>query len=363
MVDVGVLTAGHDVADARLHRIVEALARHGLSVEVQGLGDSAAGPPGAAVRTVPRGGLLRRAIRSVTMPWKSKARVLLTLDPDVVPVARLVGLLRRRQVVVDVHEDYAKLLADRNWSKGGIGMAAGLLVGVSTRLARGADLTVVADDHVPPTTARRRLVVRNLPTPSMFSSHATRGPVPCAVYIGDLRTSRGLFDMLDAVGQAPPWEIDLVGPVADADAAALKKRLAAPDLSGRARHHGRQPPERAWQIAREAWIGFCLLNDTPAFRDAVPTKLYEYLAGGLAVVASDLPRQAEIVAESGAGVVVDSLDDAVAILQAWAADPAAVDTHRRRAATWAQERLASDNPYETLAGVIEELSRSGADRS
>ena len=37
--DVSVLSTGHDVADARLHRICAALLRRGLSVEVVGLED------------------------------------------------------------------------------------------------------------------------------------------------------------------------------------------------------------------------------------------------------------------------------------------------------------------------------------
>ena len=364
MVDVGVLTVGHDVADARIHRIVDALSRHGLSVEVRGLGDPANGPPSAVVRTRPRSGLIGRAIRSAALPWTSNARVLLTLDPDVVPAARLVGLLRHRRVVVDVHEDYAKLLVDRTWSKGAVGTIARLVVGLATRLARNADLTVVADDHVPPTVARRRLVVRNLPTPVMFSPQTPRGPVPRAVYVGDVRASRGLFDMLDAVAQAPPWELDLVGPVAKRNAAALEERLNTSDLAGRVRCHGRRPPERAWQIARGAWVGLCLLHNTPAFRDAVPTKLYEYLAGGLAVIVSDLPRQAEIVAKSGAGAVVVGVEDVVEHLRAWAADPTIVDSHRRAAADWARAQLAFADPYDVLADVIADLSRSdGAVRS
>ena len=42
--DVSLVTSGHDVADARLHRLVAALTDSGLTVEVIGLGDPAAAP-------------------------------------------------------------------------------------------------------------------------------------------------------------------------------------------------------------------------------------------------------------------------------------------------------------------------------
>ncbi len=50
-IDVSIVTSGHDVADARLHREVAALVARGLHVEVLGLGDEADGPPGVTVRT------------------------------------------------------------------------------------------------------------------------------------------------------------------------------------------------------------------------------------------------------------------------------------------------------------------------
>jgi glycosyltransferase involved in cell wall biosynthesis len=357
-VDVSVLTTGHDVADARLHKIVRALHERGLSVDVRGLGEPSDGPEGAGVIARRRGGLLRRGLGAVGLPWQSRASVLLTLDPDVIPSARLSGIVRRRKVVVDVHEDYAKLLADRPWSKGLKAYAARALVRFATRLAARADLTVVADDHLPPKTARHRLVVPNFPAAAFVPAAAAgRDPLPRAVYVGDVRESRGLFDMVEAIGAAPEWQLDIVGPVAVRDRSRLRDRLAAPDVSGRIRVHDRQPPRESWLVARGAWAGLCLLHDTPAFREALPTKLHEYLASGLALLVSDLPRQARVVRESAAGAVVGSVDEAAEVLRAWAADPALVDTLQAAAAR-ARARASSDarDPYATLADVMAGLA-------
>ncbi len=366
--DVSVLTSGHDVADARLHREVAALRARGLSVEVLGLGEAADGPDGASVRTWRRPGMLGRAALAARQPYLARGRVLLTLDPDSGLAAALAQPLRRARgdrpaLVVDVHEDYAALLADRAWARRYAGLPGRLARGVTRAglaMTRTADLVVVADEHLPPRTARRRLVVRNLPHSAMLPPPGPRDAAPRAIYIGDLRASRGLFAMLAALRHADGWTLDLVGPVAGRDQARLDRELAT--LGGRARLHGRMPPERAWRLAEGAWAGLLLLARTPAFAEAVPSKLYEYLACGLPVVATDLPRSAALVRERDAGAVVAcGEDEAVGaataqILRAWSDDPAGLDAMRRRLADESLRVRQARTPYDDLADAVAVLA-------
>ena len=353
--DVSVLTSGHDVADARLHREVAALRAAGLTVEVLGLGDAASGPPGATVTTSPRPGMLGRAARSVVLPWRARGRVLLTLDPELVTPAWVTARLLRRRLVVDLHEDYAALLQDRPWSSGVLRSGADAVVRASTALARHADLTVVADDQVPPSRARDRLVVRNLPDLDLLPTPGLRDGLR-ALYVGDLRASRGLFTMVDAVAAAPAWRLDLVGPVAATDSDALARRLAADAaLAERVHLHGRLPPLQAWQVAVGAAVGMVLLEPTPAFMAGLPSKLYEYLACGLAVLATPLPRQAQLVRTTGAGRVVADAGAAADVLNEWAQDPAGLDASRAAARRWADEHRADASPYAELAGRVRAL--------
>ncbi|HMM97268.1 glycosyltransferase, partial [Phycicoccus sp.] len=303
-VDVSIVTSGHDVADARLHRLAAALCRRGLAVEVLGLGDAADAPTGTTATVRPRGRVTSRPRTALVHAARARGRVLVALDPDALLAARLLAPLRRRRVVADVHEDYRALLRDRDWATGALGRAAAVLVRAATRAARTADLVLVADEHVPPLEARRRVVVRNLPDPAMLPDPGEPDPDPRALYVGDARASRGLLAMLEAVADAPGWTLDIVGPIAPRDEEAVAHWLARPGMAGRVRLHGRQPPERAWTLARGAWCGLALLADTPAFREAVPSKLYEYLGCGLPVVVTDLARQAALVRGAAVGEVV-----------------------------------------------------------
>lgn len=362
VVDVSVLTTGHDVADARLHRLVATLVRRGLSVEVDGLGVADDGPLGATVRTTHRGSLMRRFLRALLLPWRARGLVLVVIDPELALPAllrRIIGLRSSagRRLVVDIHEDYAKLLMDRSWATGLRLMAARTVVASSVWASRQADLTMVADGHLPPTLARHRLVVPNLPILDMLPPTADLEPQARAIYIGDVRRSRGLQSMLEVIENSPEWRLDVVGPVAVTDRLWLERWRRSSPARDRVTFRGRRPPEEAWRIASGAWVGLCLLEPTPAFVTAMPTKIYEYLACQLAVLTTPLPRAAALVSEAGAGAVVCDVDAASNMLRAWGRDPKAVIEHRSAAASWVAEHLANQEPYRDFGQAIVRLAR------
>ncbi|MBB1482817.1 glycosyltransferase [Tessaracoccus sp. MC1865] len=353
---VAIVTTGHDVADARLHRTVAALQRAGCRVRVRGLSST-----GAGARPT---GKVQRGLRALLWPWQARCDVLVTIDPDTALSAWVSSRVLRRAWVADVHEDYRELLRDRAWVPKPLLAVLRGAVSLLNRIITRADLVLVADDHVPPRHAPRRFVMRNVPDvtllPPMPSApgDSARG-YRRAVYIGDNRTTRGLRDMVEAVAATvddpTPWHLDLVGPVAAADRAWLDERLTRRDART-VTWHDRQPPAESWRIAAGADVGLCLLADTPAFRDAMPSKVYEYLAMGMPTVATPLPRVRELVEGTGAGVIVDGVPAAVAALRRFAAEA------DHRAALVANARAAGEelrqrpSPYDEAAVRIGKLA-------
>ncbi len=355
-VDISFVTSGHDVADARLHRLAAAARRVGLTVEVLGLGSAQDAPPAEHVTATPRGSFPERAVLAARYAGAARGRVLVALDPDSLLACLAVGRARGRRVVADVHEDYEALLTDRAWATGVRRAVAARLARAATVAARRADLVIVADEHIPPHDVPGRLVVRNVPDLTMMPDPRGLDEVPRAIYIGDVRASRGLHAMLDAVEAAPGWRLDVVGPVTAADAARVgAEELRRRGLDGRVTFHGRQPPERAWRLAAGAWCGLALLEDTSAFRDAVPSKLYEYLGSGLAVVVTDLPRQSQLVQHVGAGAVVTPGADAGAqcaeVLRGWSADRSSIEGPRARARQWRDVALETGGYDDAMAAL------------
>jgi glycosyltransferase involved in cell wall biosynthesis len=355
--DVTILSSGHDVADARLHRHCAALHRAGLRVEVIARGQAADAPQHAVFRPAVARGIAGRGMQALMLPGRAHGRVLVTLDPDLIPAARLRrGFSRGTRLAVDMHEDYVALLADRAWARGAAGIVAKTWARTAVALSRRADLTVVADQHVPPVEAAHRLVVRNLPDLTLLPAPAEPEQRPRALYIGDVRESRGLFTMLQMIELAPDWELDIVGPVAARDRERLAAWQSSSTAAGRVRMHGRMPPLAAWRLAAGAWIGLSLLHSTPAFESAIPSKLYEYLACGLPVLTTPIRRAAELVEQAGAGAVVADPEEAAKLLNAWSSnDREGFELRRKSARDWSRSDLTATNPHDSFAAAIVDL--------
>ena len=63
------------------------------------------------------------------------------------------------------------------------------------------------------------------------------------------------------------------------------------------------PMPEAWQHVRRAALCVSPYLPVPILRSTSPTKLIEYMALGKAVVANDHPEQADVLRESGAGII------------------------------------------------------------
>ncbi len=351
------------MGDARLHKTAAALRRAGCDVHVHGLGETHQAPEGCAVTVAPSAGKLTRAMRALIWPWMIRADVLLTIDPDTAPSAFLVCKLRRSAWVADVHEDYRQLLHDRSWVPRPLLTLLQAGVGAMNWIISRADLVLVADEHVPPRRAPRRHVLRNEPDFSLLRT-PTR-PVEDgrwrAVYVGDNRRSRGLQMMVEAVAATAfderPWELDIIGPSSGDDRVWLDARLQEPDCRTII-FHGRREPRRAWDIVAGADVGLCLLADTPAFADAMPSKVYEYLACGLPTFATPLPRVAELLRRTGAGTLVTSTGETVDALRRYASDAQWRASLVASAHTAGEAARGKPNAYDEVAALIRQLPAS-----
>jgi glycosyltransferase involved in cell wall biosynthesis len=222
-------------------------------------------------------------------------------DPELIPFALMLKS-QGCKVIYDVHEDVPADIYSKSW-------IPSLLQPI---VARGAEL-------IERTTARRfDAIIAATPTiADRFRGYGARVSVvrnsvrldefiePSigtprrrqAVYIGHTSFNRGLVEMVEAC-DAAQLSLVLAGSIGTKEADWLKKSSANVDWRGKL---GRS---EIAALLNESLIGLCLFLPEPNHLYAMPTKIFEYMAAGLAVVTNDLPKSKQIVDQAGCGVSV-----------------------------------------------------------
>ena len=190
---------------------------------------------------------------------------------------------------------------------------------------------------------------------------------PVIAYLGALDRSRGLEFLLDVLvcvrKQFPDACLMFVGDASEeADRLWLKARAKELELEDSIIWTGWVQRVRAWNYVRQADVAVSLVPRGELFDVSSPTKVVEYLALGLPVVANDLPDQHQVLTESGAGFSVESKvpDFADAIIRILK-EPALSAAMRAAGPPYVRARRSYAVIGERVAAVYHQLlSRSGA---
>lgn len=223
----------------------------------------------------------------------SRADVTVVHDPELLPHLMMSSWLRRSRGVFDLHENLPAQILDKHWLPAVLRRP---IAGASRWLLRLAERTVsvtLAEEGY------RELFRVAHP---VFPNHLATGPWPgvrqrgdgWAIYVGDVTPVRGIDDAVVAAGRAG-MNLCVIGRCEPRYADLLRSRAEAAGIE--LDMTGRLPFGEAMTRAASASVGISPLHDIPNYRDSLPTKILEYLAVGLPVVATDLPGTRAILAD------------------------------------------------------------------
>ncbi len=303
--EVLIITTAHDAEDGRLVRHKNVFERNGIH---------------STIISIPVSSRLKRFLIGPGQAYlfikKFNPDCVILPDPELHLL--LPFFLRKKTVVIsDVHEAYDLVIEDRDWMVSWLKPLLLYLVKVATYVRnRWSDSVIVADVSLQ---KNDEIYVGNRPNsldlkyPQLFE-RSNR-----VIYVGDIRKSRGLEEMLQLVEITPEISLDLIGPCREFDD--LNKEIEKRGLSEKVFWHGRLSYESSWKMASNALAGLSLLRPTPAFENSIPTKIWEYWATGLPVLGSDLSGQARVISESGGGFVGD-VEQLSQVIASFIEDPA-----------------------------------------
>lgn len=253
--------------------------------------------------------MLRCGFRVARAALRVRAAVCQFHDPELLPFALAMRFLGRR-VIYDVHEDVPRQLASKRYLHRSMRRLVSAAVGsLETFAARRLTAVIAATPTILgrfAAVSRRSALVRNYPLKAEFAELRTpyRAREPIVLYVGSIGVTRGAYEIVDAA-ELIDGTVLLAGPL---EHPAIVRRLEERPGWSKVRYLGRVDRTTLAATMDRCRVGLVVLHPTRSYRDALPTKLFEYMAAGLPVVTSDFPIMREIIVQAACGVCVDPLD-------------------------------------------------------
>lgn len=316
---VTVLTSVHLANDHRVfYKECRTLADAGYEVVLVCPHEKSEVIDGIRIRALPKPkNRIERMSRTVSQLYRAglneNADIYHLHDPELLPV----GLLLRmhgKHVVYDAHEDVPRDIMMKAY----IPKLPRWMIAQLAKIAEKGSCTmldgvVVAHDHMVPNFAFSRRVrsVRNLPLLNTFNgNHPEPKQDGCLrlIYTGSVVALRGITKLVEALALLPAsvdCELLLYGPMWPEG---YSDELARMPGFARVCYGGVADFKDIPGILKKADVGVAVLQPVQTYREAEPTKLFEYMASGLPVITSDFDLYKGMVEAPGCGICVDPTD-------------------------------------------------------
>jgi glycosyltransferase involved in cell wall biosynthesis len=219
--------------------------------------------------------------------------------------------LRGNRIIFDMHENLPKQIFGKPW-------LPGWTRGVVSRLARGAQRVLlpgmpVVFAHMSYETDHawvgRSATVLNVPlADELLAISEPKHPVFTVSYLGRVSRIRGFHTILDAAEMLARkkrrLEFECVGLIEADEQAEVAARASRAMLPVRVSGQW-LPPNEAYRMTARCHAGFVILKNVPNNYSNWPTKMFEYMALGVPVIASNFPFYRSVVEGSACGLCVD----------------------------------------------------------
>lgn len=314
------LTSVHTPQDVRIfEKECRSLARAGYDVTLIAPTPQDRRVDGVLIKGVPP--TEKRSVRMTATVWRVYreasrlgADIYHFHDPELIPAALLLRA-QGKSVIYDVHEDLGRDIQGKPYVPVALRVPLAWLTdrfeNIAARLFTGL---LTATDGIGERFEKlnkRVMVLNNFPVlkdiEPVSSIPWSRRPVSVA-YVGGITADRGIREITRAMGMLPDQlgaQLELAGPFSPAS---LENEVSR--LPGWVRVNNRGVLRRSGvaDLLGKVRAGLLVFHPEPNNLRAQPNKLFEYMAAGIPVVASNFPLWRSIIDEVGCGVLVDPLD-------------------------------------------------------
>jgi glycosyltransferase involved in cell wall biosynthesis len=363
------LTSAHPPLDVRIfHKECRSLARAGYEVIV--LGNHGSNETVDGVRLQGLGAASGR-IRRVTVKLAEMCRAAFAVAADVYhihdPELLVVGLALRtagKRVVYDIHEDLPRTVLLKAYVPR---ILRKPLLWIVERAENAAARRMSGLITATPALAERfgsihrnTVVVNNFVIldefiPSTRSEWKNRDSA--IAYYGGISEERGIQEMMEAMDLLPTilqLKLELGGRFYVKEEEA---DLAATPYWKHVNWHGELDRRGIASLLNRVQVGLVVLHPDEAYLTSQPTKLFEYMAAGIPVVASDFPLWRSIIEGAGCGLLVDPFNvrDIAAAIEYLITNPGEAEAMGQRGRRAAEEHFSWNNEEQVLLSFYSSL--------
>lgn len=229
-------------------------------------------------------------------------------DPELIHVGLRLKRLGKK-VIFDIHEDVAKqILAKPYLGIFSKKVLSALYASYEKRMCKRFDCLVVPTplmhtrfQKINPCTVE----VRNYPILEellLDQSWSSRKNSLC--HIGSLAKARGIIEIIESLSVSH-LRLELGG---DFRPAGLEEELRDIPEWKYVDYHGYLSRTGVKEVLSMAKVGLVTLHPTDSYIEAIPVKMFEYMAAGIPVIASDFPFYRELLRGYDCAIFVDPLD-------------------------------------------------------
>lgn len=297
------------------------IVQDGLEAEIKdGIGIFSAGPK-----------LKRQRNRISTGIWRMLAKVRSLRpsvvhfhDPELIPIGLVLKAMGAK-IIYDVHEDVPKQLHHSGKIPKNLvrPVSAGYILFETLARWFFDACIIVVPAQAERFKGKKTILLANFPSLAEFPAIGpdTRSPVSGQfVYAGGITETRGINEMVCAISMLPSQHarLRLLGSF---NSKVLEEHVRRSPGWNRVEFLGWGDRSSVTRELSQACAGLVLLHPTPQYVISYPVKMFEYMAAGLPVIASDFPLWRQIVDGAGCGLLVDPKDpQAIADAMQWMID-------------------------------------------
>lgn len=259
-----------------------------------------------------KSGRLKRMLDSVNMVCEKALEVNADVyhlhDPELLRISSRL-LSKGKKVIYDSHEDLPRQILDKNWIPSFFrGMISRIAERYENKKCSRLTAVVAATPHIANRFSKvngKVVNINNYPVLSEISYNPNwaerRNEI---VYIGGIFPTRGVKELVAAL-EYSDTRLNLAGnysPASFRDELVAMKGWKSVNEAGFVNRDGID------ELLGRSRVGIVTLHPTKAYVDSLPIKMFEYMAAGIPVVASDFPYWRSIISKHNCGVLVDPLD-------------------------------------------------------